>query len=309
MSPSFTVVIPAYNSERFIAKAIGSALAQTHAPLEVIVVDDGSQDGTGRIVQEFGPPVRYHKQANSGPSAARNQGVSLAQNEWIAFLDSDDAWLPEKLARQAELIQQDPSLALVAAHYAEYDGQGSFISESGLPQPLTAKAVMSRLTMGTLFLLSSTVVRRAVFQELQGFNPGLVCGEDREFWARLASRYSVGAVHEVLVRKLHRPDSLSADPRQTLQDGLVVNRLVDSILSKQFPPWHPMRHLAHQRANSHLLWSVAWLHAQRGERRQALSAVLQSLVGWPFPYRRMLRRKLLLLKQTMLGQTARPTTP
>src|SRR4051812_20102412 len=95
---AITVIIPAYNSRRLVAGAIDSAFAQTYAPLEVIVIDDGSQDGTAEIVEErYGSRVRLLSQANAGPSAARNAGIAIARGNWIAFLDADDVWIPEKL--------------------------------------------------------------------------------------------------------------------------------------------------------------------------------------------------------------------
>ena len=100
VSQTVSVVIPCYNGERFIGDTLRSALAQTHAPLEVLVVDDGSKDGSAALAESFGPPVRVIRQPNQGESVARNRGMTEAVGDWIAFLDADDAWHPEKTARQ-----------------------------------------------------------------------------------------------------------------------------------------------------------------------------------------------------------------
>ena len=98
--PTVSIIIPAYNAEPFIEQAVRSALFQSHEDHEVIVVDDGSTDGTAICLRQFGDRIRVHQQVNSGVARARNAGVALASGEWIAFLDADDLWLPRKLERQ-----------------------------------------------------------------------------------------------------------------------------------------------------------------------------------------------------------------
>ena len=107
MNPKISVVIPTYNREDKVRKAIESALAQSFTDLEVIVVDDGSSDDTGQAFSEtFGDRIRYYFQANQGASVARNKGIEEARGEWIAFLDSDDVWEKEKLELAAEALDQ-----------------------------------------------------------------------------------------------------------------------------------------------------------------------------------------------------------
>src|SRR5688572_33231336 len=98
--PTVSVVIPAYNAAAFIRETIDSALAQTYRDFEVIVVNDGSTDDTMARLREFGSRIRVHEQSNSGVATARNSGVKIATGSWIAFLDSDDLWMPQKLERQ-----------------------------------------------------------------------------------------------------------------------------------------------------------------------------------------------------------------
>ncbi|MGQ9503351.1 MAG: glycosyltransferase family 2 protein [Thermogutta sp.] len=100
-SPRISVVIPVFNGERFLAEAIRSALAQTLPPYEILVVDDGSTDESAELAESFGPPVRVLREENRGEAAARNCGIEAARGDWIAFLDCDDVWKPEKLALQA----------------------------------------------------------------------------------------------------------------------------------------------------------------------------------------------------------------
>jgi glycosyltransferase involved in cell wall biosynthesis len=114
--PSISVVIPVHNGELYLAEAVDSALAQTHRPAEVVVVDDGSTDGTAEVAAGLGAAVRYVHQRNRGPGGAMNRGVALARGEYVAFLSADDVWEPEKLAGQMAALVADPSLDLVFGH-------------------------------------------------------------------------------------------------------------------------------------------------------------------------------------------------
>jgi cellulose synthase/poly-beta-1,6-N-acetylglucosamine synthase-like glycosyltransferase len=116
-SYAVSLVIPAYNVEAYIGRAIDSVLAQSRRPEEIIVVDDGSTDGTAGVVQGYGSDVRYIYQEKAGASVARNRGIEEASNEWIAFLDADDEWLPEKLKVQMALMERNPDLVWSYTNY------------------------------------------------------------------------------------------------------------------------------------------------------------------------------------------------
>lgn len=118
--PLVSVVIPVYNCECYLAEAIESVLAQTYRPIEVIVVDDGSTDGSAPVAKRFADSVRYCFQANSGTSAARNRGASLASGTLFAFLDADDVWVVDKLTRQMAVFGDDPGLDVVFGHVQQF---------------------------------------------------------------------------------------------------------------------------------------------------------------------------------------------
>ena len=116
-APRFSVIIPAYNAEAFIARAIDSVLAQTWPAHEILVVDDGSADSTARIVAGYGEGVRYLRQENAGVSAARNAGARAATGDWLAFLDADDWYYPDRLKWHAEWIAEDDGLDFLTGDY------------------------------------------------------------------------------------------------------------------------------------------------------------------------------------------------
>src|SRR5262245_49416395 len=119
-----SVIIPSYNRAYIVGQAIESVLRQTYRPLEVVVVDDGSSDNTRAVVEQYGPPVRYFRQANAGVSAARNAGFRQARGAFVALLDSDDRWLPWKLSAQVALLRRFPEVGMVWTDMAAVDEKG-----------------------------------------------------------------------------------------------------------------------------------------------------------------------------------------
>jgi glycosyltransferase involved in cell wall biosynthesis len=183
-----SVIIPAYNAERYIATAIKSCLSQTYAPHEIIVVDDGSTDGTAEVAESFPSPVRVIRLSeNMGASVARNRGVQASTGDWLAFLDADDWFLPEKLELQRRCALENEQAVLVYTGFrvlnlngSEYDGK--------LPQP---RELFPRLRYRCVMHLGTVALRREAFDAVGGFDPALGVTEDWDLWLRLADRYSV----------------------------------------------------------------------------------------------------------------------
>ncbi len=173
--PRFSVIIPAFNSAACVGRAIESALTQSHAPFEILVVDDGSIDATAEVAESYGQPVRVLRQANGGPAAARNAGAAVAKGDWLAFLDADDAWLPGKLAAQAPLT----------------DGARVGVVHARAGQDVTWDYVISFDTLWrrNQLINSATVVRKSAFTEVGGFDEDrtLISVEDYNLWLRLAA--------------------------------------------------------------------------------------------------------------------------
>jgi len=196
-SDQVSVVMPVYNGLRYLAAAIESVLAQSLAPAEIIIVDDGSTDDGAAIARTFGPPVRVLTQANRGPAAARNLGVAHASRDLLAFLDADDLWPSTKLARQMQVLQDSPLCEAVVG------GVENFISpELGDAQCRLlgrAAAQTGDVHIGAL------LIRRKAFQRIGEFDTRWRQTEFVEWWARAARsklRYTV-LPELVLCRRLH----------------------------------------------------------------------------------------------------------
>jgi glycosyltransferase involved in cell wall biosynthesis len=194
---SVSVVIPVYNGARYLNEALQSVLAQTEAPREIILVDDGSTDDSAILIQQVAAstpiPLRYLPQANQGTAAARNRGIELAASPLIAFLDQDDLWLPQKLARQCDLLQRQP-----AAGYSITQVE-SFVDGDG-PPPMWVRAKRLEGPQPG-YLPSCLLVRRSTFQQVGVFDPALRNGSDTDWFARVrAAGVDVAIAPEVLVR-------------------------------------------------------------------------------------------------------------
>ncbi len=195
---NIAVVIPAFNAERYVARAVDTALRQTLPPTQIIVVDDGSRDDTARIVERFGSPVACIRQDNRGVSAARNSGASVAVTDWIAFLDADDEWLPTKLDRQRAALGAGGDACCTALRVI-YEGTGVF-EDAGVDAVDTDLASLlfhrGSIPPGTS---STLLVRRDVFRKIGGYDERLSTSADWDLLLRLRIATSFRYVPEPLV--------------------------------------------------------------------------------------------------------------
>lgn len=232
--PRVSVVIPTYNRVKWISKAIDSALAQTYTDLEIIVVDDGSTDQTRQLIGNYGDGVRYIYQTNAGVSAARNRGIREARGEWIAFLDSDDEWLPEKLQSQLDLADRYPQIVMVASNVHIDDGTNklSFLDiREQIFKDETERVIYNPLlsVCKLAFFPSSLLIKKSALSRAGMFDENLTLYEDRDLACRVALLGPLGVLARPLASILSRGEgdiSLSAsqesDPRKGCYSGIVT---------------------------------------------------------------------------------------
>ena len=206
---AISVIIPTFNCGQFIESAIQSALNQTVKDIEIIVVDDGSMDDTQAIVKRIPGPITYHRQVNSGAAAARNRAAGLSKGEWIAFLDADDRWYPEKLAVQIEHSVLHPEAVLIYSELDAIDSSGSVTQEFLLRTKLARRKRKGRRNLVSAafgdrpFPYPSTVLlKNNVFSEFGGFSQEFRGNyhEDFELFARIASKYEILFIPEALTQ-------------------------------------------------------------------------------------------------------------
>lgn len=200
----FAAVIPAYNAEKTIGATIDSVLKQTLPPVEIFVVDDGSVDKTASTVEAFGDSVTLIRKENGGVSSARNVGVSASSAEWVAFLDADDIWLPNRLSEQRLFIESSPKISWIASRFTKAFPDGRRVVSPSLKShrvPKTSKHqdALELLASEIRIWTGTVAVRRDAFLAVGGFDERLTTGEDQDLWFRLAIAYpEVGYIDEPL---------------------------------------------------------------------------------------------------------------
>ncbi len=199
MKPGISVIIPNFNRAHTIARAIDSVLSQTLPALEIIVVDDGSSDNSRQFIKDCYPSVHLITQNNMGVSSARNRGIDEAAGEWIAFLDSDDSWLPEKLESQSNAILENSSYKVV--HTNETWMRNGKILKQKKKHRKYGGDIFQRCLPLCVISPSSIMIHRDVFDDVGCFNEDLPVCEDYELWLRICSRYPVFFLQETLIIK------------------------------------------------------------------------------------------------------------
>lgn len=244
--PTVSVIIPTYNRRAYVQEAIDSVLAQTFTDYEIIVIDDGSTDGTGEaLTARYGDRIRYVWQENQGESVARNRGIDMAQGEFIAFLDSDDLWLSEKLERQVQYLRKHSAVGAVTCVALGVDTDN--VPLPGHPQigagiterDFTPEALLLANRVGSP---TNLVVRRSVISQIGGFDNRIRYGEDWDFAMRLRHAAAIAIVKEPLSRvRFHannqwRPHSAER-LQQILDDHLSVVTRGVLLLGEHLRSW------------------------------------------------------------------------
>lgn len=216
-----STIIPAYNARAFIERALQSALAQKIPNSEIIVVDDGSTDGTRELVASFATQgVRLVCHENrGGASAARNTGVAIARGEYVAFLDADDEWMPEKLDKQLALISTNPGMTIVSCRANLFDENGRDTGDiyRGATPARGSNAWRTLLAYPSI-ATPSVLARRSAICAVGGFNRWLPVGEDQDMWIKLGLLGDVGYIDHTLVHVHSTPNSLSKSAMQAQAD-------------------------------------------------------------------------------------------
>ncbi len=204
-----SVIIPTYNRAALVTEAVASVLAQSWQDFELLVVDDGGSDNTAAALAPYADRIRLlRRETRGGVSAARNAGIAAARGEWLAFLDSDDLWLPEKLARQMAYLAGHPELALCQTEET-WIRRGVKVN-----QPLTHRKIGGRIFFQSLERClvspSAVILHRRLLERHGGFDEDLPAAEDYDLWLRLAWRYEVGLLPEpLIIKRGGRADQLS----------------------------------------------------------------------------------------------------
>ena len=217
-------IIPVFNTERYLREAVESVLAQTYPRLEIIVVDDGSTDKSAEVAKKFGQHVQYVFQGHSGPAGARNTGINSARGEFLAFLDADDLWAPEKLSIQVNYLTSNPQFQCCVTRV-------KFFLEPGFSVP---QGFRKELLDGEhdVRLIQSLVCRRNIFDSVGKFDASLSTAEDVDWFSRASDKnIPMAAIPQVLLYKRVHSANISLDGNVNIQN--LFNVFKDSAARKK----------------------------------------------------------------------------
>lgn len=208
MRPEISICIPTYNRKEYLEETLKSIFAQTYSDYEIVIVDDGSTDGTEQMLKKAGYTVRYHWQKNSGDATARNKLIELAQGRYITFIDSDDLLIPDAVERMAEIIKREPDDVVVYGSYIGIDERGSETKKSR--RKLYSGHVTQYLFQDIFIHSCGSMFPRQVLDSMGGFDTGLRVCSDYDLWLRLSLRCRFIALSEPTFKRRRHSGNLSA---------------------------------------------------------------------------------------------------
>lgn len=234
--PLVSVVIPAYNCANYIRESVQSVLSQDYPSIEVIVVDDGSTDGTDRVLSEMGTSIRVVRQTNGGPAKARNRGVAHANGEFIAFLDGDDVWLPGKLRTQMEYFADHPEVDICFTRFSLWHPRADktfpapmdfadYIPGCGIDEACSGW-LYTDLLLDSVICIITVVLRKSVFEHLNGFDETLRVGEDYHFWLRSSRKFQAHKIAATFALYRLHGENTTVRPKPVNNEYAVLERVL-----------------------------------------------------------------------------------
>ena len=207
--PTVSVIIHTYNNEKFIAETVESVLNQTYKDYEIIVVDDGSADGTRDALVPYMQKIRYHYKENGGIASAKNAGISLSETEFIAFLDHDDLWAPNKLLLQMEHFNENPQIGLVYAKYTSFRDGKELRTK---PEKGYSGWIFKELLSKSFIQTSTVVVKRECLDAVGPYDETFSLGDEYDMFLRIARKFQCGFVDKGLTRyRVHDTNASNND--------------------------------------------------------------------------------------------------
>lgn len=283
--PLLSVIMPSYNTAHFIGEAIDSVINQDYPHIELIVVDDGSTDGTVETVRAYGERIQLITQQNQGSAAARNAGLAVARGELIAFLDSDDVWLPGKVRTQVEYLRRNPQVQMVYGRWNVWkpEADGSFAppttlesekSTSAEPPGIVAEGsgwLYNRLLFASLLHTITVLARRSLIEAVGPFDTALKRGQDYDYWIRASRITEIHQIDRILAQyRLHGEGCIRKWPHENYERIVVEKALAQWGLEGPEGERTEANVIRHRLAE--ISFSFGYHHFWEGDARLALKA-------------------------------------
>jgi len=227
------VIVPCYNVEHCVGRALDSVVRQTHQDFSIYAVDDGCTDNTLQVLETYAPRCMVISQVHAGPAAARNRAIRESVSPFVAFIDADDEWLPDKLERQLALLRRNESLGMVCSHCLICEAGSKENRHIGVDDVPHNGRLFKHLVRNCFVFTPSVIVRRRCLQEIGLFNEALPVSEDFNLWLRIAARWDIAITPAVFAIVNKRPGSLSLtiSSEERLRSGVAALEHVRSSCS------------------------------------------------------------------------------
>jgi len=240
--PSVSIIIPVYNAEKYISETIESVRAQTYTDWEIIAVDDGSTDGSTKILKKYEQQLSQQfyviVQQNSGVSVARNTAIKVSKGKYIAFLDHDDLWLPKKLEKQVDLLDSNMDLGMVYSDFYVINSSEKRIKKSILPYSLQRGNIFNELFYQNFIGLLTVIIRKDILDKVGLFSPKYEIAEEYDLFLRIAEHYPIDFVDLQLAKYRIHDGNDSKNIKLSVEEDLQIMRYW---LDKKPDLWKVMR--------------------------------------------------------------------
>ena len=300
--PEISVIIPTYNAAEYLPEAIDSVLAQTFQDFELIVVDDGSTDGTEEVVRSYGDRVRYLRQENRGPGAAKNLGIKNSRGPLVVTLDADDRWLPHKLERQYEYMREHPEIGMVNTDFSTFNEKGVMTRHYNREyRKIYQGDIFDRLLQKNFVGSGVVMFRRECLDRVGLFPENFMISEDWHLWLRIAKEYRVGYIDEPMAMYRWQEKSLTWDYSRSYPDRI---RVLDDIAGL-YPDYFRRRGRLLRRARSGVAMRYGYSLFNSGDYRGAARQLLYSVKQNPFQLKSYIYLLGLLVPKKLKGWVTR----
>ncbi len=289
--PQVTVIIPTFNMAHYLGECISSVTRQSVGNMEVIVIDDGSTDNTNEIVSSFGNRVSYFYQSNRGESAARNMGIKISSGEYLAFLDADDIWLPEKIEKQIAVLNRNPNIGMVACGYTVVNETGRILYANAPRNYNNRETLRNALSIAQIIpgSASGVLIRRECFGRLGCFDEEIKIGPDWDMWLRISSSYEIYFIEETLVTI--RRTSGKPEFRNPLKEEFYVGRVIEKNVKRS----------KKNRAYAALYHRLGQNELAAHRMKESMSYILRSLMRYPLPiYPKYMREREYFMRDSRM---------
>jgi glycosyltransferase involved in cell wall biosynthesis len=282
--PLVSVIIPTFNRGYIITDAIESVFSQTYKNYEIIVVDDGSSDNTREILEPHMDRILYFYQENGGQSSARNLGIKNSRGKYIAFLDADDLWMPEKLKTQIEVLEKNPNIGMIYSRYIQHNTVDGLQTNLPIDKYTYSGYVFHKFFTHCPSWIGTIIVNKKCFSRVGYFNESQRISPDKDLWFRIARKFEVLFIDRVLAIQRIQADSITTQ-KDIIEHFLIQLKRIETHY-QSLKVWEKLLIANRYRKNrAQLLRRIGREYMKRSDYRKATKSSYNSILKNPFNYR------------------------